>query len=226
MNEKRQSFVLEFLDRYHDHPYKAPRKVDDADEKSLMMRIAADAKSANNMFNDALSEYGDAFYLMDEKNRNWRNGANTQVRNYFWGQLKYATEFREPVSISVFAEISRETNKARYRVSLEINERKLSAGYLNKYYKFLEIPIRDGSGLVYMIKDNTTQIPRLLKESNTDVKKRLMAADEHSKVQISYIIEHQDGFDDSTYASKIKDGVKQLIPYYNRVLGVNYFEVE
>ena len=136
-----------------------------------------------------------------------------KVRRNMWLQLRYGGYEDNPVSISIFAE--EEDNYPKFRVCLDIKDG-VAIDIMDKYHTHLDIPLTNN--LSYGYKSNEWGIPLLLTDSVENIKGRISSGDIR-KVQIYRNIETAPEKTNVLYDDELMNAVKQLIPYYQHVLG-------
>lgn len=150
----------------------------------------------------------------------WLDGSNTKIRKYLWAQLKYDEYKKDPVSISLFVDMSERTNHARFRFSLEIKDDSSDKVEMAKYHKHLELPLPSESSLVYVCGSNEFSDPIVLDEDQQVIKSKVEAG-EYDKVQICKVIEWNEQLTNAEIEKEMLAGIDELIPYYNYVIGYN-----
>ncbi|WP_423217852.1 AAA family ATPase [Streptococcus equinus] len=150
----------------------------------------------------------------------WLDGSNTKTRKYLWAQLKYDEYKKDPISISLFVDMSERTNHARFRFSLEIKDDSSDRIELAKYHKHLELPLPSDSSLVYVSGSNEFSNPIVLDEDQQVIKSKVESG-EYDKVQICKVVEWSEQLTNAEIEKEMLAGIDELIPYYNYVIGYN-----
>ena len=113
--------VLDYLDNNREIPYSNPEAAGlDISEKERLLGVKANGQGAVSEMKKMVELCKEKFGLDRCEPMSWLDGSNTKTRKYLWAQMKYSKYAENPISISIFAEISALTDKARYRFSLEI----------------------------------------------------------------------------------------------------------
>lgn len=113
--------LLDYLENNRGIPYSDPEVPGIAQsEKERLLEIKARGQNAVNEMKKMVQLCKDKFGLDKCEPMSWLDGLNTKTRNYLCAHMKNSQYGDNPFSISLFTEISPETNKARYRFSLEI----------------------------------------------------------------------------------------------------------
>lgn len=214
--ENKYGLITAHLERNSGVAYASPAKITNKKEKEVYQAIFEEAKQAVSLFNEILLLSAKEYGLVDFRNRNFLDGSNRKVRSYFWGKLKYVTMMNDPESISLFCEYDSKKKKARFRISLEIDERNASIEAMQNHFKLLDKPIKDKS-IVYLVNDTSAKD---LTEKGTDAKKikEEIKKGLYKKVQPSVLIE--DFKSDKELLEKVKKAIGLLLPYYDYVMGI------
>lgn len=211
--------VLDYLNNYRELSYRNPEiKGIDATEKERLLDIKTHGRNAVAEMKK-MSELCEKEYGLDKcEPMAWLDGSNTKTRKYLWAQLKYSKYADNPISISISVEISPQSNKARYRFSLEIKNDDADVEQLKLYHSYLDLPLQSESTLVYMLGSSEAGRSEIVNEAADEIKKKLQNGT-YKKVQIGRIEEWTDGVTNDDMEEAMLEAIKELIPYYKHVIG-------
>lgn len=211
--------VLDYLDHNRELAYKNSEAAGiDATEKERLLGIKSRGQAAvgemKKMVELCKSKYG----LDKCESMTWLDGTNIKTRKYLWAQMKYSKYASNPISISIFVEISSQLNKARYRFSLEIKNDGTDKKQMETYHRYLDMPLQPESSLVYVVGSNELGTPDVVDETADEIKVKIVDGT-YKKVQICRIEEWTDGITNDELEEAMLEAVKELIPYYKHVIG-------
>lgn len=211
--------VLDYLNNYRELSYRNPEiKEIDATEKERLLDIKTHGQNAVAEMKK-MSELCEEKYGLDRcEPMSWLDGSNTKTRKYLWAQLKYSKYADNPISISISVEISPQSNKARYRFSLEIKNDDADIEQLELYHSYLDLTLQPESTLVYMLGSSEAGRPEIVNETADEIKQKLQNGI-YKKVQIGRIEEWTDGVTNDDMEEAMLEAIKELIPYYKHVIG-------
>lgn len=211
--------VLDYLDNNRELPYKNPETAGlDALEKERLLGIKARGQAAVAEMKK-MAELCKEMYGLDRcEPMAWPDGSNTKTRKYLWAQLKYSKYANNPISISIFAEISPQLNKARYRFSLEIKNDGTDKKQMEMYHSYLDMPLQPESSLVYVVESNELGKPDTVEETADEIKNKIQNGT-YKKVQICRIEEWTSDTTNDYMENTMLEAVGELIPYYKHVIG-------
>lgn len=211
--------VLDYLDNNRELPYKNPETAGlDALEKERLLGIKARGQAAVAEIKK-MAELCKEMYGLDRcEPMAWLDGSNTKTRKYLWAQLKYSKYANNPISISIFAEISPQLNKARYRFSLEIKNDGTDKKQMEMYHSYLDMPLQPESSLVYVVGSNELGKPDTVEETADEIKNKIQNGT-YKKVQICHIEEWTSDTTNDYMENTMLEAVGELIPYYKHVIG-------
>ncbi len=216
--------VLDYLENNREVQYSDPETAGlSSKEKNRLLDVKAKGQTAVAEMKKMVELCKENYGLDKCESMTWLDGSNTKTRKYLWAQIKYSQYADFPVSISLFAEMSPETDKARYRFSLEIKNDKADKAQMEKYHSHLDVPMKAESSLVYVSGSNEFDTFLVLDESPDDIKHKI-ADGTYKKVQLCRIEELKDSTTNDDIESAMLEGVQDLIPYYEHVLGIKKFE--
>lgn len=214
--------VLDYLDNNHGLSYKNPEAAGiDALEKERLLGIKSRGQAAVAEMKKMAELCKERFGLDRCEPMAWLDGSNTKTRKYLWAQLKYSKYSNNPVSISIFAEISPQSNKARYRFSLEIKNDGTDKKQMELYHSYLEIPLQPESSLVYVVGSN--ELGDTVDETSDEIKTKIQTGT-YKKVQICRIEEWTGEESNDDMEEAMLEAVNELIPYYKHVIGDEQIE--
>lgn len=211
--------VLDYLNNYRELSYRNPEiKEIDATEKERLLDIKTHGRNAVAEMKK-MSELCEEKYGLDRcEPMSWLDGSNTKTRKYLWAQLKYSKYADNPISISISVEISPQSNKARYRFSLEIKNDDADIEQLELYHSYLDLTLQPESTLVYMLGSSEAGRPEIVNETADEIKQKLQNGI-YKKVQIGRIEEWTDRVTNDDMEEAMLEAIKELIPYYKHVIG-------
>ena len=212
--------VLDYLDNNRDVPYSNPEAqgVEDK-EKQRLLEIKHKGQAAVAEMKKMVAVCNERFGLDKCEPMSWLDGSNTKTRRYLLAQMKYGQYGENPISISIFVELSDETNKSRYRFSLEIKNDSSDKYQMKKYHSFLDLPVDTENSLVYVSGSNEFGATKVLSESVDEIKQKI-ADGVYKKVQLCRVQEWVDELTNDDYENVMLEAIESLIPYYEHVLGI------
>ena len=207
--------VLKYIENNQEIPYSNPELPGISMEKKNQLLAVKQKGQAAVLEMKKMAEEAKKLYGLDKCiPGSWLDGSNTKTRKYLWTQMKYQSDERNPISVSIFVEKG-EQDKAYFRVSLEIKNDKTDKRGMNKYHKHLEIPKEEE--LVYVAGSNEWGTPEVLKEAQKEIKSKVKSG-EYKKVQICKLIEQKEGKSNGEYHQEMMTAIGAIIPYYRHVL--------
>ena len=145
---------------------------------------------------------------------------STRTKNYLLAQMKYSDREYDSISISIFIEIVN-TKKARYKVSLEINDDADNAA-IERYHRHLDFPLNQDAGLIYSADIysayNFEKTEEISMYSHGQIRDDLNAG-KFKRIQIVKYIDQQPGQTNEYFEQTILASVEAILPYYNHVVG-------
>ena len=212
--------VLDYLENNRAIPYSNPEAAGiTAAEKQRLFEVKRKGQNALAEMKKMVAICKERFGLDKCEPMPWLDGSNTKTRKYLWAQMKYAQFASSPVSISIFVELSDETNKTRYRFSLEIKNDKSDKKQMERYHSYLDLPVEAESSLVYVSGSNEFGAMKVVNES-VDVIKQKLNNGTYKKVQLCRVQEWTDDLTNDECENVMIEAVEALIPYYKHVLGI------
>ena len=206
--------VLEYLEKYYGLPYKNPdAKGLTNEEKNKFSSIKKVSQETINEMKRIVEQCEELYSLHNFLTIKWLDGTNTRIKKYLWLQMKYEKYKELPISISLSVE--KNFSKVKYYVSFEIKDSKSSSHLLEKYHLHLDIPKREN--MLYTTGNNELEDFIILKENNLELKKKIQTR-ELEKVKLCVCIEGNQDSTNDYYDKKIKEAIKELIPYYEYVI--------
>ena len=180
--------VLKFLENYHGKQYIKPEKVE-SPQKEKFETLKNEGGLAIEKFNKMAECCCEYLNIVKDGSNKWLDGSNRKVRNYLWIQMKEEKFNDSPESVSLVAEMSKETGNARFRVSLDIKDANASREDIERHNRLLDWPIDKSTGLVYLVGGNSRKNGlEIINETADEIRKKLETGI-YTKVQIAYIIE-------------------------------------
>lgn len=213
-------YVLDYLQNNRGIPYSNPESVKiSAEEKDRLIRVKRNGQSVLSEMKKMAAVCKQEYGLDRCEPMSWLDGSNTKTRNYLWAQMKYAKCVDSPISISIFVESSDVTSKTRYRFSLEIKNDGSDKNQMNKFHSYLDLPLQEKSSLVYISGSNEFSQMNILNEPLEDIKNKIDDGT-YKKVQLCRILEWEDELTNDDCETVMLDAIRELIPYYEHVLGI------
>lgn len=161
----------------------------------------------------------DKFKLSRIGNTSWLDGSNTKTKKYLWTKLKYI-EFKDrPESISLFVDMSEETNHARFRFSIEIKNEDSEKAMMINYHKHLEVHLPKDSTIVYVSGINKYGDPIVVNEDQETIKRKVQSG-EYTKIQPCRLVEWNEELTNDDVEKAMLTGVRELIPLYEYILDI------
>ena len=143
----------------------------------------------------------------------WKDFSGKKTRRNLWLQLRYGEYDTNPVSISIFVE--KDALITRFRVCLDIKDG-VTRDEMAKYHSHLDMPLT--KALSYGYSSNEWGNPLLISETQETIKNKITSGDIR-KVQICSYVNSTSGKNDAQYGSELMLAVKEMIPYYDYVIG-------
>ena len=212
--------VMDYLENNKDLPYSNPEAegISEA-EKTKLLEIKSKGQNVIKEMKKMAELCKSQFGLDKCEPMSWLDGSNTKTRRYLWAQLKYSEYGTRPESISIFVEMSSDTNRARYRFSLEMKNDKADKDIMSNYHRHFDLPMQAESSLVYVGGSNEYSNPVVLNEDVETIKSKVEDGT-YRKVQISRIVDWDDSLTNDEVEQDMLSGISELIPYYEHVLGI------
>lgn len=212
--------VLDYLENNRDIPYSNPGATGiSVAEKKRLLEVKQKGQSALAEIKKMVAICKEHFGLDKCEPMSWLDGSNTKTRKYLWAQMKYSQYGDSPISISIFTEMSDTTDRTRYRFSLETKNDNSDKNQMEKYHRFLDIPLEEESSLVYVSGSNEFGAMQIVDEP-ADVIKQKINDGIYKKVQLCRAQEWTDELTNDDYESVMLEAIKALIPYYEYVIDV------
>jgi hypothetical protein len=212
--------VLDYLDNNRDIPYSNPEAPSiEEKEKQHLLDIKRKGQAAVSEMKKMFDICKKRFGLDKCEPMSWLDGSNTKTRKYLWAQMKYGQHSDNPISISIFVELSDVTSKTRYRISLETKNDSSDKNQMRKYHSFLDLPIDPRDSLVYVSGSNEFGAMKILNETVEVIKQKINKG-EYYKVQLCRVQEWVDELTNDDCETVMLEAVEALIPYYEYVLGI------
>jgi hypothetical protein len=206
--------VSDFLLQNHDKAYKAPKKAKNAEEKMEMEYLYKAGKNSKSIFSEKMDLLAAENGLYVVINKSFLDGSLKRIRNYYWGQLKLPEYYFYPESISVFCEVI-DNEDVRFRVSLEINEKKADEKDIEVFLRALDKPLKKELCYIGNLKFNRSLT--LLSLNKNEIKEKLSKG-VYNKVQVTYLIKKYKN--DEDLLKELNKGIRLLLPYYKYILSL------
>lgn len=211
--------LLEYLENNRGIPYSNPEAPGlDQNEKDRLLTVKAQGQNAVNEMKKMVKLCKKKFGLDKCEPMSWLDGSNTKTRNYLWAQLKKSEYGDNPISISLFVEMSPEMNKARYRFSLEVKNDCTDKAQMQKYHSYFDIPLQAKSSLVFVVGSNDFSSFFTVDETVPEIKKKISDGT-YKKVQLCRIKEWDEYSTNDDIEAAMLTAVEELMPFYNHVIG-------
>lgn len=191
-------------------------------EKERLLTVREKGRNAVNEMKKMAQLCQEKFGLDKCEPISWLDGSNTRTRNYLWAQMKYSAYGSRPESISLFVDMSDVTNKPRYRFGLELRNG-LDKEIVANYHRYLELPMKAESKLVYMSGSNKFGHLVMLEEDVDTIKARI-ADGTYKKVQLCRVVDFDETLTNDEIEQSMLEGIEELIPFYEHVLGIEKME--
>lgn len=216
--------VMDYLDNNREVPYSNPETLGlDDKEKARLLEVKTKGQNAVAEMKKMAELCKEKFKLDKCEPMAWLDGSNTKTRRYLWAQLKYSDYGSRPESISLFVDMSDATNKPRYRFSLELKNDGSDKAVVSNYHSYLDMPLEAESSLVYMAGSNEYGHPTILEEDRDTIKAQI-ADGTYKKVQLCRVVDYEEELTNDDIEQAMLEGVQELIPYYEHVLGIEKIE--
>lgn len=212
--------TLYYIEKYGNKPYKSLDKCSTQAERDEILDIKNSAQKANGevtkMARVIQAEYG----LGNWEPSAWTDGSHTKVRDYLWIEMRYEDYKDNKNSISIFVNKSIPDilgrDKPRIRFSLEMRDTGATQADYDAHYRFLDMPLKPG--LCYIVGSDQLHDIAVLNEDVDTVKQKLKDGT-YKKVKISKVIDYDSSLTNEQIYNEMMQGVKDLIPYYDHVIG-------
>lgn len=215
--------VLEFLKREAGHEYRKPGTPGYSQEQSdAFQEILDSGRNAVAQFKAMVSLCKERFGLKLNRPIHWDDGTHTKVRTYIWAELVLPELNDSPESISIFANISSDHTKARYRFAIEVRNEstKSGDGIMERHHSFLDIPLIDGSKLVYVSGSDEHGEPVVIHENKETIKAKVLDGT-YKKVQLCRIVDDSESVSNQDYLDAMIEAIGELLPIYKKIMGVD-----
>lgn len=207
--------LLNYLNNNQEIPYSNPEAVEvDPVDKDKLFKIREKGQSAVAEMTKLALRCKELFGLDKYMPITWLDGSNTKTKKYLSVQLKYKPYVSNPASVSIFVE--KDNNVMRYRISLDIKNDDADKKMMEIYHSHLDIPKKDG--MVYVYGSNEWGNPEVITDTADEIKAKIDSGDLR-KVQICVYVEYTDEKTNGQYDAEVMAAVKQIIPYYEYVIG-------
>lgn len=214
-------FTMEYIEKYAYKPY---QRITDSMTPSTIEEL----NDIKNNGQKAVKEISKIAEVLSERFglssrgffNKWLDGSNKKVRDYLWLQMQYEDYRTTTDSISIVVEKSVPNNplrsKPRLRFSIEMQEDNATQVAYQTHHKFLERPLK--SGLCYVITSNELNYVAIYNEDANTVKTKINNGI-YKRAQLSKVIEYDPNLTNEQIYDEMIQGVSDLIPYYDYVVG-------
>ncbi|HAL02226.1 MAG TPA: hypothetical protein DCP07_02620 [Lachnospiraceae bacterium] len=174
-----------------------------------MIELYQTSTNGMTMFQSIVDELGKANNMNTVYHSSVLDGTRRRIRKYYWVELRKEKYFSIPESISLFAEVG-EDGKARYRVSVEIDERNANINQIEKHNSILNLPVKDE----YKYALGRKAAGELLFVKNSAEAKNLICQEDYNKVQISVCVSYNQVKNNNNIGMILDEAIKSLVPFY------------
>ena len=212
--------TLNYIEKYGNKPYKSPEKCTTQAERDEILDIKNNALKANEQVTKMARVIEDEYGLGNWESSKWLDSSGNKARDYLWVEMRYEDYKDNKNSISIFVNksipgvLGRE--KPRIRFSIEMRDSGATQTDYNYRYRFLDMPLKPG--LCYIVASNQLHDTAVLDEDAETVKQKLKDGI-YKKIQISKVIDYDPSLTNEKIYNEMMQGVKDLIPYYDHVIG-------
>lgn len=213
-------FTLNYIEKYGNKPYKSPEKCTTQAERDEILDIKNNAQKANGEVTKMARVIQAEYNLNSWESSAWTDGSHTKVRDYLWIEMRYEDYKDNKNSISIFVNKSIPgvlgRDKPRIRFSIEMRDSGATKADYDDHYRFLDMPLKPG--LCYIVGSDQLHDAAVLNEDADTVKQKLKEGT-YKKVKISKVIDYDPSLTNEQIYNEMMQGVKDLIPYYDHVIG-------
>ena len=214
--------ALDFLKEYAGHEYRSPgTKGYSKQQSDVFQNILDGGRNVIRQFKAMASLCEKNFGLSLKGQIRWDDGTHTKVRRYIWSELCLPETADSPETISIFANVSNDRTKAKYRFTIEIrNENvKQGDGAMERHHSFLDIPLDPNSKLVYVSGSDENGEPTVLNETPEEIKTKISNGT-YKKVQICRIVDDSDTVTNEDFQKAMLESIEELLPIYRKIMSV------
>ena len=217
--------VLDFLEAHGGDRYMAPELAEPEAKRDELTTLRNQAIEAIEKMHKRCEHCASCInpHLIITSAKIWLRGDNQAIRDYFWVQLKREDSIERPISISIFAESRLRREPYFYRISLELEEKKVNHEDYQAYKRFTELP-DPARFRYYVLEDASEHLWRFCDEAQNHITQMHSSDNINERVQPSYYIpriNHATNADRTAeeFEAQFLEGLRLLIPYYDHVLG-------
>lgn len=212
--------TLNYIEKYGNKPYKSLDKCSTQAELDEILDIKNNAQKANEQVTKMARVIEAEYGLGNWDSSKWLDGSGNKVRDYLWIEIKYDDYKDNKNSISIIVNKSIPgilgRDKPRIRFSLEMRDTGATQADYDDHYRFLDMPLKPG--LCYIVGSDQLHDAAVLNEDADTVKQKLKEGT-YKKVKISKVIDYDPSLTNEQIYNEMMQGVKDLIPYYDHVIG-------
>ena len=210
--------LLDYINDYHRIPFSYPDHVADESEKARMQDIvdhghAAD-KDLNRLAGSLISKAGFDYGRWTL----WKEKYERMTTGYLAIQMADESFCRIPVCISLYVEKCGE-DKTRFRVALGLTDENARKDIVDRFHKYLTLPVNIDSGLKLACGSDEWGNPRTLTMSWGEAKAKADRG-EFKNVQLCKYIDRIENETEEYYEKEILSAINLLKPYYEKAIGI------
>lgn len=215
-------YVMDYIEKNGNKAYKSLDRATSEQERNELIEIKSSAQKACDEVKKMAKTLEEEFGLDDWKTPGWTDGSHQKIRDYLWVKMKYKNYANDRESISIFVNKGcpnvpgREKTRVRFALEME-NEGAKPEDYA-RHHKLLELPLEEG--LCYVKGSDELHNAAVVFE-NQDIVKEKVKNKTYPKIQISKVINCDEGLSNDDIYQEMLNGVTQLINYYEYVIGKN-----
>lgn len=207
------SEVLAVVEKNAGKAYRAPSKLTGTEAKE-MTELYSECKEGESLFEQVVTKLAQDNKMVCSFHKNILDGTRTRIRTYYWGELQEQKYIASPESISVFAEKTPDSSKARYRVSLEIDGNRAAPEEFVKHNSVLDYP--ETKGCIYAINDGAARTMTFFEKASDA--KNMLGDDSKKKVQVCVLLDDLFEKQDEDCIKALNDAVKTIHEYYIKIV--------
>lgn len=214
--------VLQFLKNEAGHEYRKPGTGTTQAQNDAFLRILTEGRNVLAQFKAMVELCKERFGLEQIGQIRWDDGSHIKVRSYIWARLALPETKDSPESISIFANISSDHTRGRFRFAIEVRNglAKSDNSIMDIHHSFLDIPLAENSKLIYVSGSDEQGEPTVIHESR-DVIKQKVADGTYKKVQLCRIVDDDDSVTNQDYLDAMIESIQELLPIYKTIMNVN-----
>lgn len=208
--------ILKFIGENADKGYQKVEKINDYNKKIQVEKMKNDATKMLEEWKLLYPYFKNKGYTYNAKTASqWLDGSNTKVKSYLWLPLKKIGKEQFNTSISIFAELIK--GELRFRVSIEIDDKKSNKDEYLNHNRYLEFLYLDNKNFDYFgSKNSGLEIEVLEKEEVSEFIDKVKSG-QYNKIQAGkYFTEnHIKNITDDEFLNELDSTVNELEEYYD-----------